>query len=357
MPAITSANVANAIVKLVAADALPALVGSLIMGNLVNRDYEPVLANAGDTVNVPLPHHPRHPLRSRPPLRGSHGGDRALRRAGRRRCAPGGAVCAAGDRGAGGVLVGRLLAGADGARDAVADVVGRCRVEVPLAIAVPRGLVAVVLRFLGARFALGEDGSSDARIDLVRDLPQRVPFFFAVAVGVKRERDLSDPVGRAIHVPRAPFPLPPRRILGGASRGCSACSTAAPARGTIPRMTPRPSTAYATSQVLLSTQGLAYGCACTIATPGRYYLIFLDATSAPSSGDVTGGAAGAYLWCSPYTTTIADQIVDVDFTVGGGLVSASGLHPKTGLVAFLSSTVPTAITPVAASIWCNGRLG
>jgi hypothetical protein len=42
-------------VKLVAADALPALVGSLIMGNLVNRDYEPVLANAGDTVNVPLP--------------------------------------------------------------------------------------------------------------------------------------------------------------------------------------------------------------------------------------------------------------------------------------------------------------
>ena len=38
---ITSANVANAIVKLVAADALPALVGNLVMGNLVNRDYEP----------------------------------------------------------------------------------------------------------------------------------------------------------------------------------------------------------------------------------------------------------------------------------------------------------------------------
>ena len=55
MPAITSANVANAIVKLVAADALPALVGNLIMGNLVNRNYEPTLAQAGDTVNVPLP--------------------------------------------------------------------------------------------------------------------------------------------------------------------------------------------------------------------------------------------------------------------------------------------------------------
>jgi hypothetical protein len=55
MPAITSANVANAIVKLVAVDALPALVANLVMGNLVNRDYEPTLANAGDTVNVPIP--------------------------------------------------------------------------------------------------------------------------------------------------------------------------------------------------------------------------------------------------------------------------------------------------------------
>src|SRR3984893_8042959 len=55
MGAITSANVATAIVKLVAADALPALMGNLVMGNLVNRDYEPVLANAGDTVNVPIP--------------------------------------------------------------------------------------------------------------------------------------------------------------------------------------------------------------------------------------------------------------------------------------------------------------
>jgi hypothetical protein len=55
MAAITSTNVANAIVKLVAADALPVLVGNLVMGNLVNRDYEPVLAQAGDTVNIPIP--------------------------------------------------------------------------------------------------------------------------------------------------------------------------------------------------------------------------------------------------------------------------------------------------------------
>src|SRR5712692_2089120 len=54
MPAITSANVAQAIVKLVAADALPALLGNLVMGNLVNRNYEPVLSQAGDTVNVPI---------------------------------------------------------------------------------------------------------------------------------------------------------------------------------------------------------------------------------------------------------------------------------------------------------------
>src|SRR5208282_6605386 len=55
MGAITSTNIATAIVKLVAVDALPALVGNLVMGNLVNRDYEPTLANAGDTVNVPIP--------------------------------------------------------------------------------------------------------------------------------------------------------------------------------------------------------------------------------------------------------------------------------------------------------------
>ena len=55
MGIITSTNVASAIVKLVAADALPVLTGNLVMGNLVNRDYEPVLANAGDTVNVPIP--------------------------------------------------------------------------------------------------------------------------------------------------------------------------------------------------------------------------------------------------------------------------------------------------------------
>ncbi|HLJ47565.1 MAG TPA: P22 phage major capsid protein family protein [Bryobacteraceae bacterium] len=55
MAIITSANVASAIVKLVAVDALPALMGNLVMGNLVNRDYEPVLAHAGDTVNVPIP--------------------------------------------------------------------------------------------------------------------------------------------------------------------------------------------------------------------------------------------------------------------------------------------------------------
>jgi hypothetical protein len=52
---ITTTNVASAIVKLVAVDALPALMGNLVMGNLVNRDYEPALAQTGDTINVEIP--------------------------------------------------------------------------------------------------------------------------------------------------------------------------------------------------------------------------------------------------------------------------------------------------------------
>jgi hypothetical protein len=55
MPNITSANVAQAIVKLVAAEALPSLMGNLVLGNLVNRDFEPQMASAGDTINVPIP--------------------------------------------------------------------------------------------------------------------------------------------------------------------------------------------------------------------------------------------------------------------------------------------------------------
>lgn len=55
MATITSQNTAQAIVKLVAANALDALVGVLVMGNLVNRDYEDALATSGDTINVPIP--------------------------------------------------------------------------------------------------------------------------------------------------------------------------------------------------------------------------------------------------------------------------------------------------------------
>lgn len=55
MPAITSANVAQAIVKLVAARGLPYLIANLRIANLVNRDFEPTLAAAGDTVNIPIP--------------------------------------------------------------------------------------------------------------------------------------------------------------------------------------------------------------------------------------------------------------------------------------------------------------
>ena len=50
-----STNVANALLKLVAVDALPALVGNLVMGNLVNRSYEPALAQPGDIVSISIP--------------------------------------------------------------------------------------------------------------------------------------------------------------------------------------------------------------------------------------------------------------------------------------------------------------
>lgn len=55
MAAITSANAAQAIAKLIAMQGLPAVVGNLVMGNLVNRAFEPTLANSGDTVNIPIP--------------------------------------------------------------------------------------------------------------------------------------------------------------------------------------------------------------------------------------------------------------------------------------------------------------
>lgn len=55
MPELTSQNMAEAIVKLVATNALPALQSNLVMGRLVNRDYENTLAAAGDTVNIAIP--------------------------------------------------------------------------------------------------------------------------------------------------------------------------------------------------------------------------------------------------------------------------------------------------------------
>lgn len=55
MAAITSVNVAQAILKVIAMRGLPAVVSNLVMGSLVNRDFEASLANAGDVVNVPIP--------------------------------------------------------------------------------------------------------------------------------------------------------------------------------------------------------------------------------------------------------------------------------------------------------------
>ena len=51
----TSQNGAEAIAKIVAANALDAVVGNLVMGGLVNRDYDGSLAQSGDTVNIAIP--------------------------------------------------------------------------------------------------------------------------------------------------------------------------------------------------------------------------------------------------------------------------------------------------------------
>lgn len=54
MPAITTENVAQMFTKIVAAQALPMLIGNLIMAQLVNRDYQDVLGQVGDVVNIPI---------------------------------------------------------------------------------------------------------------------------------------------------------------------------------------------------------------------------------------------------------------------------------------------------------------
>jgi len=52
---ITNSNVASAIVEAGGGGRFSGAGRNLVMGNLVNRDYEPVLAKCGDTVNVPIP--------------------------------------------------------------------------------------------------------------------------------------------------------------------------------------------------------------------------------------------------------------------------------------------------------------
>jgi N4-gp56 family major capsid protein len=55
MGAITSQNLAAAVVDAVAASFLPALRNQMVMGNLVNRSFEAQLGSEGDTVNIPIP--------------------------------------------------------------------------------------------------------------------------------------------------------------------------------------------------------------------------------------------------------------------------------------------------------------
>jgi hypothetical protein len=54
MASITTQNINVAVAKLVAQNFMPAVYGNLVMGQLVNRDYEATLANFGDVVNVTI---------------------------------------------------------------------------------------------------------------------------------------------------------------------------------------------------------------------------------------------------------------------------------------------------------------
>lgn len=55
MSQLTSNNVAKALIKLVAADSLSAVLGQLVVGNLVTRQFEPVVVRADDEVDVHVP--------------------------------------------------------------------------------------------------------------------------------------------------------------------------------------------------------------------------------------------------------------------------------------------------------------
>jgi N4-gp56 family major capsid protein len=54
MGVIVAENVAEAVVRLVAADVIEPLRAEFVMGRLVNTNYEPTLQGVGDTVNVPV---------------------------------------------------------------------------------------------------------------------------------------------------------------------------------------------------------------------------------------------------------------------------------------------------------------
>src|SRR3982751_4467380 len=55
MPAITSENLAHAILKLLAVRALPILRPNFVMGGLVTRDFDTAFAQAGDVITVQTP--------------------------------------------------------------------------------------------------------------------------------------------------------------------------------------------------------------------------------------------------------------------------------------------------------------
>lgn len=120
-------------------------------------------------------------------------------------------------------------------------------------------------------------------------------------------------------------------------------------------MTPVTSTAWAASKVVTTTPGRLLGLSVRIASPGTYYLIVLDATSVPADSTDVTGASYTRITVDAVTTTGTNEMVSIDYTVGGGHLAESqaGVKLTSGCVVLLSSTAPSSVTGVASGMWVS----
>ncbi len=115
-------------------------------------------------------------------------------------------------------------------------------------------------------------------------------------------------------------------------------------------MTPYSSLGLVSSAVMLATPGKIYGVTVSVAAAGSYWLIVLDAAAVPADAQDVTSASYKRVTISKHTTSGPDEVIDIDYTVGGGSVSESGVVFATGATILLSSTAPTSITKVASGM-------